>query len=311
MRPTSQCRRRAAACLHRQRDNRRLGRRDHGHRRLGLDDGNRRYVAGAFTTGGTEVATLNLSGTTITATGDGSGGLFANGTGSTVTATGVTITTHGNYDTVNNFGPAGVTNQSYPGSPGGGVVTLTNSSILTTGTQSPGVYTSDGGTTNLTGDSITTSGPNAQGVNTTNSGTTKVSGGSITTSGAQSDAVLALSGAQVTVQGTTISTSGNAAKGFDIQGRRDRRDRERSERHDDRHYQSRNRQSLPRSIQRRRDLLGNKPNRRRRRERDQFDLRDQGRRFDRGGHAGRRNDDSERRLDLDVGRGLECNPDQQ
>ncbi len=180
------------------------------------------YVAGAFTTGGTEVATLNLSGTTITATGDGSGGLFANGTGSTVTATGVTITTHGNYDTVNNFGPAGVTNQSYPGSPGGGVVTLTNSSILTTGTQSPGVYTSDGGTTNLTGDSITTSGPNAQGVNTTNSGTTNVSGGSITTSNVESDAVLALSGAQVTVQGTAISTggdgSGNGSKGFDIQG---------------------------------------------------------------------------------------------
>ena len=85
------------------------------------------------------VATLNLSGTIIAATGDGSGGLFANGTGSTVTGTGLSITTHGNYDSVNNFGPAGLTNQLYPGSPGGGVVTLTNSSILTTGTQATGV----------------------------------------------------------------------------------------------------------------------------------------------------------------------------
>jgi len=67
----------------------------------------------AFVAGSTSGGTLNLSGTTITATGAGSGGLYANGTGSTVTGTGLTITTHGNYDSENNFGAAGISNQSY------------------------------------------------------------------------------------------------------------------------------------------------------------------------------------------------------
>ena len=104
------------------------------------------YVAGSI-----NGATLNLNGTTVTATGDGSGGLAVNGTGSTITATELTITTHGNYDSANNFGPTGATNQSYGEISGGGTLTLTNSSIVTTGTQAPGVYTANGGTTNLTG----------------------------------------------------------------------------------------------------------------------------------------------------------------
>ena len=169
------------------------------------------YVAGAFTTGATGVATLNLSGTTITATGDGSGGLFANGTGSTVTAIGLTITTHGNYDTVNNFGPAGLANQSYPGSPGGGVVTLTNSSILTTGTSATGVYTANGGVTTLRGDSIATSGTNSNGVFSDVGGTINITGGSVSTTGLEAFGVGALGGGNVSLSGTFVSTTGDAS----------------------------------------------------------------------------------------------------
>ena len=147
----------------------------------------------AFVAGSTNGRTLNLSGTTITATGDGSGGLYANGTGSTVTGTELTITTHGDYDSENNFHAAGIANQSYGEISGGGLVTLTSSSILTTGTQATGVYTANGGTTTI-------------------------NGGSVTTQGTQADAIGAFSGAQVTVEGTTISTSGNASKGFDVEG---------------------------------------------------------------------------------------------
>ena len=98
----------------------------------------------AFVAGSTSGGTLNLSGTTITATGAGSGGLYANGTGSTVTGTGLTITTHGNYDSENNFGATGISNQSYGEISGGGFVTLTSSSILTMGTQATGVSTANG-----------------------------------------------------------------------------------------------------------------------------------------------------------------------
>ena len=91
-------------------------------------------------------------------------GALRHRTGSTVTGTGLTITTHGNYDSENNFGAAGVTNQSYGEMSGGGVVTLTGSSILTTGTQATGVYTANGGATTLTNDTVTTDGDGSTGL---------------------------------------------------------------------------------------------------------------------------------------------------
>jgi hypothetical protein len=128
-------------------------------------------------------ANIRLTGTTITTTSDGSGGIFVNGTGSTVTGTGLTIKVLGNYDTVNNYGPTGFTNESYPGFFGGGISSLTNSSILTTGTNAPGGYTASGGITTLNAVSIVTSGFNSYGVQTDVGGTTNITGGSFTTSG--------------------------------------------------------------------------------------------------------------------------------
>jgi hypothetical protein len=176
------------------------------------------YVAGAFTTGGTGVATLNLSGTTITATGAGSGGLAVNGTGATITGTGLTITTHGNYDSVNNFSGAGATNQSYSGSPGGGVLTLTNSSILTTGTIAQGVNTANGGITTLTDDTITTSSFEATALSTVSSGQTTMTGGSLNTTGNGSYAVSAEGGGVTKLVGTTIGTTGNGSGGIAVHG---------------------------------------------------------------------------------------------
>ena len=64
-------------------------------------------------------------------------------------------------------------------------MTLTNSSILTTGTQSLGIYTANGGTTKLTGNSISTTGANSYGVEVGAGGSIILNGGSITTDGVQ------------------------------------------------------------------------------------------------------------------------------
>ncbi len=148
----------------------------------------------SFVAGVTAGGTLTLSGTTITGTGDGSGGIYVNGTGGTLTASNLIITTHGDTDAATGDNAAGAYNGSFGTEyVGGGAMTLNNVSI-------------------------TTSGNYGQGVVTQNSGTTSVYGGSITTSGNDADAIQALSGAQVLVQGTTISTSGDGSKGFDVQG---------------------------------------------------------------------------------------------
>ena len=56
------------------------------------------YVAGVYSGG-----TLNLTGTSITATGLGSGGLFVNGTGGSLTGNNLTVVTHGNVGSATGF----------------------------------------------------------------------------------------------------------------------------------------------------------------------------------------------------------------
>ena len=57
--------------------------------------------------------TVNLTGTQISTTGSGSGGVVTDGTGSTLNGTNLTIKINSAYDAVNGWTPAGVDNQSF------------------------------------------------------------------------------------------------------------------------------------------------------------------------------------------------------
>ena len=82
-----------------------------------------------------------------------------------------------------------------------------------TGSESPNAQTTGGGTVTLTDTSVTTTGVGAHGVQTANSGVTNFYGGSISTGGGGAVALLSQSGAAVTVgldtasAATQISTS--------------------------------------------------------------------------------------------------------
>ena len=173
---------------------------------------------GAAVVGG---GTINLNGTTILTTGDGAAGIIINGAGGVINATGVSITTHGNVDTSLSNYADGAYNGPYGATyPTGGTLTITNSTITTTGMYADGVVTSGGGITKLTDVMITTSGPNAQGVIAASGGVTTISGGSVTTSGDGAEGLLASgTGSGITTSsGTTISTTGLEALGVIAQG---------------------------------------------------------------------------------------------
>ena len=63
-----------------------------------------------------------VSGAQITTNGDGSSGLVATGAGSTLTATGIGITTHGNVDTSDGFFAFGAYNGASPSETAGGAM---------------------------------------------------------------------------------------------------------------------------------------------------------------------------------------------
>ena len=117
--------------------------------------------------------TLN-GGASLLATGDGADGLTVVGTGASLTANGITVTTHGNVGGPFNFTALGAYNGgecSCVGDiTGGGVMSLTDTIIVTTGTQAEGVLTQDGGQTTISGGSVTTSGLGAEGLSASGSG---------------------------------------------------------------------------------------------------------------------------------------------
>ena len=107
---------------------------------------------------------ISLNGTTVTATGRGSGGLGIDGAASTLNATGVTISTMGGHDPVSGQNAYAVYNGPYGDLLSGGTASLTNSSVATSGAEMVGVYTGAGGTTTLTGTNVATGGIGAVGV---------------------------------------------------------------------------------------------------------------------------------------------------
>ena len=175
--------------------------------------GNTLYVAGVYGGG-----TVNLNGTALSATGLGSGGLFVNGPGGVLNATGVSIMTQGGKDPSTGAFADGAFNGPYlPGGlTSGGIMSLTNSTIATAGANATGVFTDAGGTTTVIETSVDTAGAGAVGVESTAGGVTNVNGGSVNTSGQGAHALFATgSGSQANLSGAgTFATTSAGAIGL-------------------------------------------------------------------------------------------------
>ena len=129
--------------------------------------GNATVSGGSITTNGRvahavlagDGGTIALSnGTKVLTTGDGSAGLFVNGASASLMATDVSVTTHGARGPTFNFPAIGAYNGfASPGAAAGGTMKMTDTTILTTGSDAYGIETNSGGVTTVSGGSVTTS----------------------------------------------------------------------------------------------------------------------------------------------------------
>jgi hypothetical protein len=165
-------------------------------------------AVGVAATGGSQIT---ISGTTVTSNGDGSQGLFVTGSGSSLTGSGLNVTANGNNDPITGFNPGGASNNAFGDFSTGGTLSLSSSTLTTTGTQSFGIFTADKGVTTLTDDTVAIKGDNAfAGVESARGGQTVITRGSVSTSGIGSPALLATgAGSSITATGVAVATSGN------------------------------------------------------------------------------------------------------
>ena len=192
--------------------------------------------------------TMQATGTAVTTTGAGSGGISVNGSTASFTGSNLTINITGATDTVNQFFPTGLDNQSYKTDVGGGTATLTNSTITVAANGGSGVFTTNAGSTTIIGGSVATSGVAAYGVLGEGGSATTLTGVTIGSTGAggrgvvfegagttlngagltistagnyssgEADAVYVNSGATATLSNSQLTTTGNAAKGINVEG---------------------------------------------------------------------------------------------
>ena len=191
---------------------------------LAENGGTATFTGGSITTIGTNApavlseageggASITLNGgTTILTFGQGSAGLAANGSGASLTATGVGVKTLG-------VGAVGAANEA------GGVMTLTDATIVTFGQDAHAVVVSGAGSVTNLGDGnvLTTQGDGAIGIYATAGGVVTGTGlTTVSTSGTNSEATgLSAygvnadgSGSQINLSGATITTSGQGAVGL-------------------------------------------------------------------------------------------------
>ncbi len=169
------------------------------------------YTSGAVVAQGSG-STVSLSGgTAILTTGAGVGGLVTLGAGASLMADNVSVTTRGGVDP--NTGVAAIGayngyNSSYPGLTAGGAMSLTNSTIATTGSGASGVVTNSGGVTSIAGGSVATAGQDAHALVATGAGSqVNLSGSnSFATQGAGAIGLYAALGAVVTADASSITT---------------------------------------------------------------------------------------------------------
>jgi fibronectin-binding autotransporter adhesin len=147
---------------------------------------------GAYVVSASGRGIVSLTGATLGATGNGSGGLAVNGAGSEIDATNVRLTTSGGFDPASGLHAYGAANTPF------------------------GTFTT-GGTLKLAGTQVSTSGVGMYGVYTGASSTTTISGGSVSTFGAGAHALYATgAGANVTASGATLNVYGANAYGAHV-----------------------------------------------------------------------------------------------
>ena len=202
---------------------------------LAFNGGTITFAGGSITTTGASAdavasdgagSSIALSGgTTILTTNNGSAGLVVVGSGAAATATGIAITTHGDEDTSDGFIPAGAYNgqDAADGFPSGGTMHLTNTVILTTGSNAPGIDTNSGGVTTISGGSVDTTGQDAHALFVTGSGSkANLDGaGSFSTAGAGAIGLAANQGGVISATGSiSVTTAGGVspATGFPAAG---------------------------------------------------------------------------------------------
>jgi hypothetical protein len=155
----------------------------------------------------------SLTGTTITTTGNGSAGASLVGTGSSLTLSGVSITTSGTTDASGHNAVGVFTGNASTGLyPGGGTLGITKSTILTHGDYALGVLAENNGLTTVNGGSINTTGNAAYAVSVDTGGVVKLAGTTIGTTGNGSGGLAIHSTAsEIDATGVSITTTG----GFD------------------------------------------------------------------------------------------------
>ena len=158
---------------------------------------------------------VTLNGTTVSTTANGSGGFSVEGAGSTLTSTGVAITTQGAFDSATGQHSYGLFNGPGGGFTSGGTATLTDTTISTQGAAMNGVLTGVGGVTNISGGSVNTAGQDAHALFVTGLGSQgNLSGaGAFATTGAGAIGLYAALGGVISSAGsmTTIATSGGVS----------------------------------------------------------------------------------------------------
>ena len=202
---------------------------------LAFNGGTITFAGGSITTTGASAdavasdgsgSSIALSGgTTILTTNNGSAGLVVVGSGAAATATGIAITTHGDEDTSDGFIPAGAYNgqDAADGFPNGGTMQLTNTVILTTGSNAPGVDTNSGGVTTISGGSVNTTGQDSRALFVSGSGSKAnlAGAGSFSTAGAGAIGLAASQGGVISATGSiSVTTAGGVspATGFPAAG---------------------------------------------------------------------------------------------
>ena len=172
---------------------------------------------------------VTLNGTTISTTANGSGGFSVEGAGSTLTASGVSVTTQGAMDPTTGDHSYGLFNGPSGSITSGGVAKLTDTSISTQGVEMFGVLTETGGATTILGGSIATSGAGAHAILAQNGGavtvgvsasgpTTISTTGTSAPDGTSGAAVVAYNGGAVQLTGATVTTSGAGSTGLVVHG---------------------------------------------------------------------------------------------
>ena len=162
--------------------------------------------------------TVQLTGATVTTSGAGSIGLVVLGGTSSLSVNGISVATSGGIDSATGDHADGAFNGPYlPGGLiSGGLMSLNNSTIATSGSGADGVVTDVGGTTTLTETKVSTSGVGAVGIESTAGGVTNISGGSVNTAGQDAHALFVTgSGSQANLSGAgTFTTTGAGAIGL-------------------------------------------------------------------------------------------------